>query len=67
MKNMTCNQNCNQGRNCNCVPKVVDPIEIADELHTLLNARMPNGSFVVKKQHRETVIYAEMILRKFFK
>ena len=64
---MPCNQDCNQGRNCDCGPKVIDPIDIADGLHDLLNEKLGNGAFVVKKQHRETVIYAEMILRNFFK
>jgi hypothetical protein len=28
---------------------------------------MPNGSFVVKKQHRDTVIEAELLLRELFR
>jgi hypothetical protein len=28
---------------------------------------MPNGSFVVKKQHRKTVIEAEILLRSLFR
>jgi hypothetical protein len=46
---------------------IIDPIDLADKLHDLLNAKMPNGSFVVKKQHRETVLQAEILLRSLFK
>lgn len=45
---------------------IIDPIDLADKLYELLQAKMPNGSFVVKKQHRETVIHAEILLRELF-
>ena len=45
---------------------IIDPIDLADRLAELLQARMPNGSFVVKKQHRNTVIQAEILLRELF-
>jgi hypothetical protein len=28
---------------------------------------MPNGGYVVKKQHRQTVIEAELLLRELFR
>jgi hypothetical protein len=46
---------------------ITDPIDLADRLYKLLQARMPNGSFVVKKQHRDTVIEAELLLRELFR
>ena len=46
---------------------IIDPIDLADRLYELLQARMPNGSFVVKKQHRDTVIEAEILLRSLFR
>ena len=46
---------------------IIDPIDLADRLAELLQARMPNGSFVVKKQHRNTVLEAEILLRSLFK
>jgi hypothetical protein len=46
---------------------IIDPIELADRLYDLLKAKMPNGSWVVKKDHRETVIQAELLLRKLFR
>jgi len=46
---------------------ITDPIDLADRLYELLQARMPNGSFVVKKQHRDTVIEAEILLRSLFR
>lgn len=45
---------------------IIDPIDLADKLYELLQAKMPNGGFVVKKQHRETVIQAELLLRELF-
>jgi hypothetical protein len=42
----------------------MNPEQIADQLLQLLKAKMPNGSFVVKKEHRITVIKAEILLRK---
>jgi hypothetical protein len=46
---------------------IVDPIDLADRLQQLANAKTANGSYVVKKEHRETVIQAEMILRHAFR
>ena len=46
---------------------IIDPIDLADKLHELLKAKLPNGGFVVKKQHRETVIQAEILLRSLFR
>jgi hypothetical protein len=46
---------------------IIDPIDLADRLYELLQARMPNGGYVVKKQHRETVIMAEHLLRELFR
>jgi len=46
---------------------IIDPIDLADRLYELLQARMPNGGFVVRKQHRETVVMAELLLRELFK
>lgn len=42
----------------------MNPEEVANELAELLKAKMPNGSFVVKKQHRITVLKAEILLRR---
>jgi hypothetical protein len=46
---------------------ITDPIDLADRLYELLQARMPNGGYVVKKQHRQTVIEAELLLRELFR
>lgn len=46
---------------------ITDPIDLADRLADLLNEKMPNGSFVVKKQHRQTVLEAEILLRNLFR
>jgi hypothetical protein len=46
---------------------IIDPIDLADRLQELLKAKGPSGSFVVKKQHRETVIQAEILLRSLFR
>ena len=46
---------------------ITDPIDLADRLYELLQARMPNGVYVVKKQHRDTVIEAELLLRELFR
>jgi hypothetical protein len=46
---------------------ITDPIDLADRLNNLLEAKMPNGSFVVKKQHRIAVIEAEILLRSLFR
>jgi len=45
---------------------IIDPIDLADKLYDLLKAKMPNGSWVVKKDHRTTVIQAELLLRELF-
>ena len=46
---------------------IIDHIDLADRLYELLQARMPNGGYVVKKQHRQTVIEAELLLRELFR
>jgi hypothetical protein len=46
---------------------IIDPIDLADRLYELLQARMPNGGYVVRKQHRDTVIEAELLLRELFR
>ena len=46
---------------------ITDPIDLADRLYELLQAKMPNGGYVVKKQHRQTVIEAELLLRELFR
>jgi hypothetical protein len=46
---------------------IIDPVDLADRLYELLQAKMPNGGYVVKKQHRETVIMAELLLRELFR
>ena len=46
---------------------IIDPIDLADRLYELLQAKNPNGGYVVKKQHRETVIMAEHLLRELFR
>lgn len=38
--------------------------EVADALAELLKAKMPNGSYVIKKDHRITVLKAEILLRR---
>jgi hypothetical protein len=46
---------------------IIDPIDLADKLSDLLKAKMPNGGWVVRKEHRVTVIQAELLLRELFK
>jgi hypothetical protein len=46
---------------------IIDPVDLADRLYELLQAKSPNGAYVVKKQHRETVIMAEHLLRELFR
>jgi hypothetical protein len=46
---------------------IIYPPDLADRLKKLLEAKMPNGSFVVKKQHRIAVIQAEILLRSLFR
>jgi len=46
---------------------IIDPVDLADRLYELLQARNANGGYVVKKQHRQTVIEAEHLLRELFK
>jgi hypothetical protein len=36
------------------------------ELDELLNAKMPNGSYVLKKENRLVVIKASILLRKIY-
>jgi len=46
---------------------IIDPVDLADRLYELLQARNANGGYVVKKQHRETVLMAEHLLRELFR
>ena len=46
---------------------ITDPIDLADKLSELLKAKLPNGGYVVTKQHRITVIETEILLRSLFK
>jgi hypothetical protein len=46
---------------------LIDPIDLADRLYELLQAKNTNGGFVVRKQHRQTVLEAEHLLRELFK
>jgi hypothetical protein len=46
---------------------IIDPIDLADRLYELLKARNTNGGYVVRKQHRQTVLEAEHLLRELFK
>lgn len=46
---------------------IIYPPDLVDRLCDLLKAKMPNGSWVVKKEHRVTVIQAEILLRELFK
>ena len=46
---------------------IVYPPDLADRLAELLKAKNPNGGFVVRKQHRVTVLQAEILLRSLFK
>lgn len=46
---------------------IIDPIDLADRLYDLLKARNDNGGYVVRKEHRITVIQAEKLLRELFK
>lgn len=43
------------------------PPDLADRLAQLLQAKTPNGSYVVKKQHRQTILEAEILIRSLFK
>ena len=46
---------------------IIDPIDLADRLAELLKAKNQNDTYVVRKQHRITVIQAEILLRSLFK
>jgi hypothetical protein len=46
---------------------IIDPVDLADRLYELLQAKNTNGGYVVKKQHRETVLMAEHLLRELFR
>jgi hypothetical protein len=46
---------------------IIDPIDLADRLYELLQAKNTNGGYVVKKQHRQTVLEAEILLRELFR
>ncbi len=46
---------------------IIDPIDLADKLAELLKAKNKNDTYVVRKQHRMTVIQAEILLRSLFR
>lgn len=46
---------------------IIYPPDLADKLSELLKAKMPNGSWILKKDHRVAVIQAEILLRELFK
>jgi hypothetical protein len=46
---------------------LIDPIDLADRLYELLQAKNTNGGYVVRKQHRQTVLEAEHLLRELFR
>jgi hypothetical protein len=46
---------------------IIDPVDLADRLAELLQAKTPNGSYVVKKQHRQTILEAEILIRSLFR
>jgi integrase len=45
---------------------IIDPIDLADRLAELLKAKNQNETYVVRKQHRKTVVEAEILLRGLF-
>lgn len=45
---------------------IIYPLDLADRLYELLKAKTLAGGYVVTKQHRKTVIEAELLLRKLF-
>lgn len=45
---------------------IIDPIDLADRLAELLKAKNQNETYVVRKQHRKTVVEAEILLRSLF-
>lgn len=45
---------------------IIYPLDLADRLYELLKAKTLAGGYVVTKQHRKTVIEAELLLRQLF-
>lgn len=45
---------------------IIDPIDLADRLKKLLKAKNTNETYVVRKQHKKTVVEAEILLRQLF-
>jgi hypothetical protein len=43
------------------------PPDLADRLSELLKAKNPNGGYVLRKEHRQTVLEAEILLRRLFR
>ena len=43
------------------------PPDLADRLADLLKAKNPNGGYVLRKEHRQTVIETEILLRSLFR
>jgi hypothetical protein len=43
------------------------PPDLADRLADLLRAKNANGGYVLRKEHRQTVLEAEVLLRNLFK
>jgi hypothetical protein len=46
---------------------IIDPVDLANRLYELLQAKNTNGGYVVRKQHRQTVLEAEHLLRELFR
>jgi hypothetical protein len=46
---------------------IIDPVDLADRLYELLQAKNTNGGYVVKKQHRQTILEAEILIRSLFR
>jgi hypothetical protein len=49
------------------IPTIIYPPELADKLADLLKAKNTNGGYVLRKEHRITVLQAELLLRSLFK
>ena len=45
---------------------IIDPVELANELSQLLQAKNSNGGYVLRKENRLPVLKAEMLLRQLF-
>jgi hypothetical protein len=49
------------------IPTIIYPPELADKLSELLKAKNANGGYVLRKEHRITVLQVEILLRNLFK